>query len=45
MTVAKNGVTFWTLIVFDRSAQSPADIPDQDISAVLWESAGFPLRT
>ncbi len=44
VTVAKNGTTFWTLIVFSRHAASPADIPDQDISAVLWESAGFPVR-
>jgi hypothetical protein len=45
VTVAKNGTTFWTLIVFDRGAASPADIADQDISAALWESVGFPLHT
>jgi hypothetical protein len=44
VTVAKNGTTFWTLIVSDLRAASPADIPDQDISAVLWQSAGFPVR-
>ena len=44
ITVAKIGTTFWTLIVYGRDAASPSDVADQDISVVLWESTGFPLR-